>query len=1276
MRKRVILFCVFVVVVMSGLRYVIERNSDRASRHSYRTVDRSPSPAQDPQPWVEVTPAPMVFEEEGMEMPSVGEYPVENELVTTTQNPIENLLAEETVEAQESEADSPTVEAGASDDAAATGEEVVVESSVVINEIMYHPMHSREVEPTGEEFIELYNPTDKPVVLRGYRFTRGIDFTFDDVTLEAGGYVVIASDLNMFRDTYGEQAHVVGPFSGRLSNSSEEVRLRNAEGKVVDRVEYADQGDWADRMLSRRSAMSHRSSYNGRTRYSSASGWVWACEADGGGSSLELVSSQMSNNHGANWRPSRDRHGTPGAVNSMQARNIAPLISKVRHRPAIPQPNQRVLVLAEIDDENMASVRAEVLWRVSQRRNREPFKAVPMLPIADGRYTAVLPAYPDKTVIEFYVRATDGAKQRQWPSGAEEETRANALYQVDSEKNRTAMAFYRLIMTEDDNRSFGNSNRHSNAMSNTTLIADDGSGPVIRYGCGTRVRGAGSRSNNPPPMRVNIPRDRPWNGATRMNLNSVYPWLQHIGMKIFQASGLPAPNTTAVQARRNGRDYASKRSKDYGAIVHVQPLDGIFLNEHYSEDDRGNLYKKVRPDRDWSWRRGDVSDYQNDGWLKQTNAGQWDWSDLDHFLDVMNNSPDSSNYLEQVESVMNLDQWLRYFAVMALLGNGEGGIANGIDDDYAMYRGVKDTRFQALPHDLDTILAVGEATSNPQHTLFDFAERGDEIEPLEPLFDHPEIRRRYFTVMAELLQTSFSNDDFGRLMDQHLGGWVPASSIRRMKDFMALRASYAAQEVRRGLGKVPTKRRPTSKGAVLSDVGGEVILSEILAENVSVHAHGDAFPDIIELHNPGSATVSLAGMSLTDDAEVPGKFIFPAGAEIDPGAYLVIYADALVAEGEFHTGFALKREGETLTLYGEPNSGGVRPTVDTVTFGPQIADCSISRTRKDKRLWTLTKPSIGKANPNLGLPLGSIQSILINEWLAAPQARFSNDYVELINLDDRPVALGGVAVTSNYVRVPDEHRYPMLSFMGPKQYLLMESLGKAQKRRHPCDLPYRLPSHSGWVRLVGSNGVEIDKVHYTAQRPDVAQGRLPNGSETVVYLTLPTPGAANGAAKNASSAVRALLLGLRVSEIMYHPENPDLEFIELTNIGSLPVNLKGVRFTGGIGYVFSEGTLETGQCLILAGNEAAFTAQVPEGVRIAGQYSGKLSNGGETIELTLPKPANLAIQRFKYNDKWYSATDGNGRSLSVIDVTADVKRWDDLTNWRPSPENGGTPGTL
>ena len=298
MRKRVILFCVFVVVAMSALRFVIDNRRDRADRQSDHWVEPSSSSAQKPPPWIEARPAPMVFEEEAIEMPTVGETQEEDELVATTPDPIETLLAEEPASAValEPEIDAPLVDSDGSDGVEVATEEVVAQASVVINEIMYHPMHAGDLEPTGEEFIELYNSTDKPVALQGYKFTRGVDFTFGDVSLEAGGYLVIAADVETFKSTYGRKARVLGVFAGRLSNSSEELRLKNAEGKVVDRVEYADQGDWADRVMTRRSAMSHRSSFSGRTKYSGDSGWVWACEADGGGSSLELVSSQMSNN--------------------------------------------------------------------------------------------------------------------------------------------------------------------------------------------------------------------------------------------------------------------------------------------------------------------------------------------------------------------------------------------------------------------------------------------------------------------------------------------------------------------------------------------------------------------------------------------------------------------------------------------------------------------------------------------------------------------------------------------------------------------------------------------------------------------------------------------------------------------------------------------------------------------------------------------------------------------------------------------------------------------
>ncbi len=1154
--------------------------------------------------------------------------------------------------------------------------------SVVINEIMFHPQPENEREPIAKEYIEFYNAGDEAVDLKNYRVTRGVSFTFPALTLRPGGYVVITPDEAAFRATYGRSAKtVLGKWTGRLSNSGEEIRLEDSEGGLVDRVAYADQGDWAVRTRSSRAAMSHRSSFSGRVTYSRSGGsnWSWECRADGEGASLELISAKMTNNHGANWQASQGR-GTPGGPNSVRATDVAPLISKVRHNPVVPQPNQRVLILAEIEDETPGDIQAQVHWRVSSRRSQMPFQVVPMKAMASGRYAAALPPHPNRTVIEFYVKATDGRASRNWPAGPDGDARANALYQVDSETNRTAMAFYRLIMTEEDNQRFG-MNRHSNALTNTTLIADDGSGPVIRYLCGTRVRGAGSRNNTPPPMRVNLPRDRPWNGATRMNLNSVYPWLQYIGMKIFQASRLPAPNMLPVQVRRNGVDTTRKSSKDYGAFVHAQPLDGNFLDEHYAHDDGGNLYKKVRPDSDWAWRRGAVHQYQNDGWLKQTNNGENDWTDLDRFLGVMNTAPRQPDYLGQVARVMDVDQWLRYLAVMALLANGEGGIANGIDDDYAIYRGIADGRFQALPHDLDTILGIGEATSNPQHTLFDFAERGNELEPLEPLFDQRQIRQRYFTIMSELIETSFSNREFRELLDRHLAGWVPTSTIRRMEDFMALRTAYASREIQRAIGRRPQARpAPTSLASQKATAtAGTVVLNEILAQNVTAHEHGGNFPDVIELYNPDGKAVSLAGMSLTDNAEKPGKYIFPEGASIAAKGYLLVYADALTVEGEYHSGFSLKREGETLSLFGPPSSSndgnGKRKLLDSITFGPQLADHSIGRGGPRNDVWALTVPTLGEANQSVGL--GNVRSVRINEWLASPEARFSDDYIELINVGDRPVSLGGVAVTTNYVTAPDEHCLPALSYIAPKGFLLLESLGKRSVQRHACDLPFRLPSHHGWIRLVGTNGTDIDKVHYVCQRPDIAQGRLPNGGETIAYLTVPTPGLANGAARETPSTVRGLLLGLRVSEIMYHPVNGELEYIELTNILSEPLNLEGVQFTGGIDYVFRESeVLEPGECLVLVQNREAFVAEYGEDIRIAGEYEGKLSNGGETLELSLPKPANMAIQRFEYDDKWYATTDGRGTSLTVVDLRTDVKRWEDLTNWRPSPGKGGTPGSL
>ena len=166
-----------------------------------------------------------------------------------------------------------------------------------------------------------------------------------------------------------------------------------------------------------------------------------------------------------------------------------------------------------------------------------------------------------------------------------------------------------------------------------------------------------------------------------MNVNTQFTWLQFIGMKLFQASDLPAPDSKRIAFRRNGSDPARERQEDYGSFVHLQPLNFEFVDKKMSKDSQGNLYKKVRPDVNWAYRGGDLDRYARDGWGKQTNGSENDWTDLDEFLRVMNRADNDPDYINQVEAVANLDQWMRWFAVETLIANGETNASKGTDDD-------------------------------------------------------------------------------------------------------------------------------------------------------------------------------------------------------------------------------------------------------------------------------------------------------------------------------------------------------------------------------------------------------------------------------------------------------------------------------------------------------------------------------------------------------------------------------------------------------------------
>jgi hypothetical protein len=164
---------------------------------------------------------------------------------------------------------------------------------------------------------------------------------------------------------------------------------------------------------------------------------------------------------------------------------------------------------------------------------------------------------------------------------------------------------------------------------------------------------------------------------------------------------------------------------------------------------------------------------------------------------------------------------------------------------------------------------------------------------------------------------------------------------------------------------------------------------------------------------------------------------------------------------------------------------------------------------------------------------------------------------------------------------------------------------------------------------------------------------------------------------------------LRITELMYNPADPpdgtdndDYEFIELKNTGDGTLALAHVSFVDGIVFDFSESAVThigPGQFVLVVSNTAAFESRYGQALSpiIAGQYSGRLANGGERV--TLVDYWDGTIAEFEYDDSggWPALADGRGYSLVPL-AAALVEQGDgslsDPANWRASANGGGSPG--
>lgn len=321
-----------------------------------------------------------------------------------------------------------------------------------------------------------------------------------------------------------------------------------------------------------------------------------------------------------------------------------------------------------------------------------------------------------------------------------------------------------------------------------------------------------------------------------------------------------------------------------------------------------------------------------------------------------------------------------------------------------------------------------------------------------------------------------------------------------------------------------------------------VRFNEVMAENAGAIINGATTnSDWLELFNTGGNPVSLGNWSLSNSGNTR-KYVFPGGTMIPANGYLVVWCDSQTNAPGLHSGFTLGRKGENLFLYDASTN-----RVDAFSFGLQLTNYTVGRIGSG---WQLTTPTPGAAN--VAASVGAATNLVINEWLAN-SITGGSDWLELYNKSaSLPVALSGLFLAASN----DLFQIRSLSFIAPRDFVQLF----ADENPGFDHVDFKLTAAGDAIALYDYSAQQVDRVSFINQLDGISQGRLPNGSSTIVSF----PGTASPGASNYVSTYT----GPRLNEVMArnnaavydsHGNNPD--WVELFNSNASTFNLAGMSLT-------------------------------------------------------------------------------------------------------------------
>jgi hypothetical protein len=462
----------------------------------------------------------------------------------------------------------------------------------------------------------------------------------------------------------------------------------------------------------------------------------------------------------------------------------------------------------------------------------------------------------------------------------------------------------------------------------------------------------------------------------------------------------------------------------------------------------------------------------------------------------------------------------------------------------------------------------------------------------------------------------------------------------------------------------------------------------------SVHQAGDY--EFVELLNTGTSAINLNGFQIASGITCTfGNQTLAAGQRIvvakNVAAFQSRYGNNInLANGAF-TG-SLNNAGEELTLLGTFGETIQSFAYDNSNGWPGRADAKGSTLEIVAALSDPTSPDNWRNSTEYnGTPgtagVGPIDSIVVNEVLTHTDPPLV-DSIELHNPTAAAINIGGwyLSDTDNNLK---KYRIPDGTTVPAGGYLVFD-----QTQFGAGSTGFGLDSASGddvyltSATAAGALQNFIDHVDFPAAANGESFGRWPNAAGKLYPMQSRTLGVVNSGPR---------IGPVVISEIMYNPQavNDDLEFAELTNITSQPINLNGWKFDEGIDFTFGNVTIQPQSTLVVVRFDPAKPANaalvtnfrtvygISAAVPLVGGYGnvtggGVLDNGGEEIRLVrpdAPQPGGfvpyLLVDEVDFDDvaPWPNTPDGGGPSLTR---TSTLIYGHEPTNWIGAAASPGT----